>query len=336
MIQTKAIDVCAILFFCSSFSFAAGKPLTVAADGSGDFKTVQEALAAVPEKSSEPTILKIKAGTYEGPVAVPASKPFVSFLGEDAEKTIITWNRNVKDPVPEGADRTNPGVHIVGDNFRAENITFRNTSGDRGQGLAARVDSDRAVFKNCRFLGWQDTLMTNRGRQYFKDCYLEGRVDFIYGDGVAVFEHCHIHSKNGGYITAASTPPERPFGFVFVRCKLTGDAVPWTDPAATEPGKVWKMPNAHLGRPWRPYASVAFVECEIGDHIKPEGWNNWGKTENELTARFAEFGNTGPGAYPEQRAPWAKHLSKDEAAKITPQAVLAGSDGWNPAGESAR
>ena len=323
-----------VLLLGSSLSLATGKTITVAADGRGDFKTLQEAIAAVPERSPVRTTLHIKAGTYEGPVVVPISKAQVTFEGDDAQTTIITWDRNVKDAIPEGADRTNPGVHILGDGFRAENITFRNTSGDRGQGLAVRIDADRVFFKNCRLLGWQDTLMANSGRQYFQDCYIEGRVDFIYGDATAVFEQCQLHSKNGGYITAASTPPERPFGFVFLHCKLTGDDVPWVDPTGTAPAKVWKLPNAQLGRPWRAHASVAFLECEMGDHIKPEGWNNWGKTENETTARFVEFGNTGRGAQQDKRVPWAKLLSKEEAAKITAKSVLVGTDGWNPASES--
>lgn len=329
----RATACATTLLVLSSLSFAAQKTMTVAADGSGDFKTLQEALAAVPENSAERTVVRIQAGTYDGPVVVPATKPLVTLRGEDAGTTIITWDRSVKDPLPDGADKTNPGVHVVGDGFHAENITFRNTAGDHAQALAVRVDADRVVFKNCRLLGWQDTLMANKGRQYFKDCYVEGRVDFIYGDGTAVFDGCHIHSKNGGYVTAASTPAERAFGFVFLRCKLTGDAVPWVDPTTTTPGKVWKLPNAHLGRPWRPHASVAFIECEMGEHIKPEGWSNWGKSETEATARFAEFGNTGPGAQSDKRVPWMKTLTLEEAARITPESVLAGSDDWKPSAE---
>lgn len=328
---------CAVaLWLGASLSFAADKSITVAADGTGDFKTVQEAIAAVPEGSNERTILHIKVGIYAGPVVVAASKKNVTFVGDDEQTSIITWDRNVNDPKPDGADGTNPGVHLLGDGFRAEHVTFRNTSGDHGQGLAVRVDADRVVFKNCRFLGWQDTLMANKGRQYFSDCYIEGRVDFIYGDGTAVFERCHIHSKNGGYVTAASTPPERAFGFVFFDCKLTGDDVPWVDATAAKPPKVWKLPNTQLGRPWRGYASVAFLRCEMGEHVKPDGWNNWGKAENETTARFVEFGSTGPGAHPEQRVPWAKQLSKETADQITPKSVLAGTDGWNPTEEQKR
>jgi pectinesterase len=306
--------------------------LMVAADGSGDFKTLQEALAAVPEKGGEGTVLHLKPGVYEGPVVVPVAKRRMSFEGDDAERTIITWNRNMKDPVPVGIDGFNPGVQILGDGFRAENLTFQNTSGDRGQGVAVRVDADRVVFQKCRFLGWQDTLMLNRGRQYFRECYIEGRVDFIFGDGTAVLDHCQVHSKNGGFITAASTPAEKPFGFVFLHCQLTGDTVPWVNPDANADAakKAAKLPNTLLGRPWRPHASVAFIQCEMGAHLKPGGWDNWGKAENEGTARFVEFGNTGPGAAVEGRVPWAKRLTADDAAKITVSAVLAGRDGWKP------
>jgi len=145
--------------------FALGKTITVAADGSGDFKTVQDAIAAVPDKSSERTILHIKAGTYRGPIIVPKNKSNVTLEGEDKATTIFTYDRNVRDAIPPGVDAFNPGVHVRGDDFRAENITFENTSGDHGQALALRVDGDREVFKNCRIIGWQDTLMVNNGRQ---------------------------------------------------------------------------------------------------------------------------------------------------------------------------
>jgi pectinesterase len=319
-----------IVFLTDGVSFAAEKQITVAADSSGDFKTVQEAIAAAPDKSAERTIIHIKSGTYQGHFIVPKNKINITLKGEATETTILTWDKNVNDPKPEGSNKFNPGFFVQGNDCCAENLTIQNTAGDRGQALAVRVDADRIAFKHCRLLGWQDTLMINNGRQYFKDCYIEGRVDFIYGSGMAVFENCTIHSKNGGYITAASTPQEKPYGFVFLNCKLTGDDKPWTNPAVVEAPKVGKKPNALLGRPWRPYASVAFINCEIGDHIKPEGWSNWGKVENESTARFAEYGNKGPGATLDKRAPWTKLLSKAEADKITVQSVLAGSDNWKP------
>lgn len=327
----KFLGMCWLCLVCLSVSLRAAEvTCTVAADGSGNYKTIQEALAAVPHGRTERTVIRLRAGTYEGPVVISVQDGPISLKGEEPQTTIIDWNRNVKDLIPEGADRTNPGVHVLAADFHSENVTFRNSSGDHGQGLAMRVDGDRAVFWKCRFLGWQDTLMVNKGRDYFKDCYLEGRVDFIYGDGTAFFDHCEIHSKNGGYVTAASTPADHAYGFVFVHCKLTGDDIPWVDPSGQTTQKVWKLPNTNLGRPWRPYASVTFMECEMGSHIVPAGWNNWGKTENEATARYAEFDNSGPGAAPEPRVPWAKRLTKEDAAGITAQSVLGGQDKWSP------
>lgn len=219
---------------------------------------------------------------------------------------------------------------MLADDFRAENLTMENTSGDHGQALALRVDGDRAVFNHCRLLGWQDTLMVKNARQYFTNCYIEGRVDFIYGSAAVVFDHCEIHSKNGGHITAANTPQDHPFGFVFLKCKLTADPKPWTD-AVGIPANTNSAPKADLGRPWRPYASVTYLNCEMGDHIKPEGWNNWRNPTNELTARFAEHNSSGPGANPEARFKWTKQLTQAEAERITIESVLGGSDAWNPA-----
>ena len=330
MSPTRLTRMAALLVCCGA-CLAEAKTITVATDGSGDFKTLQEAVAAAPDKGPERIIIHIKAGTYQGPVIVPKAKPNVSFEGEDAATTIITCDKNVNDPIPAGSDKFNPAVQIVGDDFRAEKLTIQNTSGDHGQALAMRLDSDRVVVKNCRLLGWQDTLMVNNGRQYFESTYIEGRVDFIYGSGTAVFDRCTIHSKNGGYVTAASTPQDHPFGFVFLNCKLTGDDVPWQAPPGTpnvKPSKPSKP--TYLGRPWRPYGSVSFIGCELGDHIRPEGWHNWGKAENEKTARYAEYGNTGPGAKADKRVTWSKQLTKEEANHITVEKVLGGSDGWKP------
>lgn len=312
----------------------AGKEITVAADGAGDFKTIQEAIAAAPENSTQPVVIKIKAGTYQGPVVVPENKPNLHFEGDGSDKTILTWDRNVHDPIPLGSNIFNPGVQILGNDFEAEKLTIENTSGDHGQALALRIDSDRDVLRSCRITGWQDTLMVNNGRAFFKDCYIEGRVDFIYGSATAVFDHCEIHSKNGGHVTAASTPQDHPFGFVFLHCNLTGDGEPW-NPATTNPTttltahKPGKM--ADLGRPWRPYASVAYIECEMGDHIMPAGWNNWRNAANEKTARYCEYNSTGPGADPDKRVKWSHQLTADEAAKFTIPNIFGGTDGWNPA-----
>jgi pectinesterase len=194
------------------------------------------------------------------------------------------------------------------------------------------VDGDREVFNNCRMLGWQDTLMVNKGRQFLTNCHIEGRVDFIYGSATAVFTHCEILSKNGGHITAANTPQDQPYGFVFMNCVLKGDSQPGLDVAghATNPPTDGKPAKADLGRPWRPYASVCYLNCEMGAHIKPEGWNNWRNPANETTARFSEYNSTGPGANPEARFKWTHQLTPDEAKSMTLDKILGSSDEWNP------
>lgn len=303
----------------------------VASDGSGTHLTVQAAIAAAPDNSTRPFNILVKPGTYHGPFIIPKEKPHVCLTGEEMENTILTWPYNVNDKQPAPAYSFNPGMAIVGNDFCAKNLTIQNTSGDHGQALAVRVDADRAVFEHCRITGWQDTMMLNNGRDYFTNCYIAGRVDFIYGSATAVIDHCEIHSRNGGHVTAASTPQNQPFGFVFLDCKLTGDSVPWVNPTnATVATNSTKRAMADLGRPWRAYASVAYIRCEMGDHIKPEGWNNWRNPTNELTARFSEYKSIGPGANPGQRAKWAKQLTDDKAASMTVENILRGSDGWKP------
>ena len=304
----------------------------VSADGSGTHVTVQGAVAAAPENGARLFTILLKPGIYEGQILIPKNKRNVRLMGEELENTILTYGLNVQE-TNAGTDRSfkGTGVIVLADDFRAENITFRNTSGDHGQALALRVDGDRAVFRHCRMLGWQDTLMINSGRQYFTNCYLEGRVDFIYGSAAAVFDRCEIHSRNGGHITAASTPQNHPFGFVFMNCTLTGDPLPWANPTNAGVAQGAKNPMADLGRPWRPFASVAYLNCEMGGHIKPAGWDNWRNPTNELTARYAEYRSTGPGANPGARVPWSKQLTAAEADQITTASVLGGSDAWNPA-----
>lgn len=306
-----------------------GFDAVVSADGSGSHATLQAAIAAAPESSTKPFRILLKAGKYEGQIIVPKTKRNVRLVGEELENTVLTYALNVYETNAATDMRfKGTGVVVQGDDFRAENLTFQNTSGDHGQALALRVDGDRAVFDHCRMLGWQDTLMINNGRQYFTNCYIAGRVDFIYGSATAVFDRCQIHSKNGGHVTAASTPQEKPFGFVFIACKLTGDPVPWVNPTNTLAAKSEKKPMADLGRPWRPYASVTYINCEMGDHIKPDGWNNWGKTDNENTARYSEYNSSGPGGNSSARVKWSKQLTDAEAGNYTVENVLKGSDNW--------
>jgi pectinesterase len=183
-----------------------------------------------------------------------------------------------------------------------------------GQAVAVWVDGDKAAFVNCRFLGFQDTLYTfGRGsRQFYKGCYIEGTVDFIFGSSTAWFEDCDIFCKRGGYVTAASTPDTARFGYVFSHCRIGGDA-----PAG----------SFGLGRPWRPYAKTVFLHCELGAMIRPEGWDPWDKESNKKTAYYAEYQSSGPGAAPNKRVPWSHQLTEAEAQAYTRDNVL---HGWQP------
>ena len=268
-----------------------------------------------------------------GPIVIPKQKSHIFLLGEETENTVLTWPYNVNDRKGIATNQFDPGVLVNSDDFKAGNFTIENTSGDHGQALAMMVNGDRAVFNRCRILGWQDTLMVNNGRQYFTNCYIDGRVDFIYGSATAVFDHCEIHSRDGGHVTAASTPQNHPVGFVFLDCKLTGDSTPWVNPANTNTAVAAAPKNARadLGRPWRAYASVTYLNCWMGDHINPEGWNNWRNPTNELTARFSEYESTGPGANPAARVKWSRQLTAAEAGALTVENILPGSDEWKPA-----
>jgi pectinesterase len=314
------------------------KDITVAADGNGDFKTVQAAVDAVPANNPDRIVIHIKPGTYKEKLLIPADKPFVTFKGEGTkpDDTVLTYDWSAshrgEDGRPIGTFNSF-ATRVAGHDFVAENITFQNSAGETGQALAMSADGDRLTFRNCRFLGWQDTLYANYGRQYYVNCYLEGRVDFIFGNATAVFDRCEIHSKAGGHVTAASTPQDHPFGYVFLDCKLTGSDIGWhatTRPELLQTPSTKPAPKATLGRPWRPYAAVAYLRCDFGPHIHPRGWDNWRKAENEKTARYSEYKCTGPGADRSQRVTWARELSDEEAAKYTVQNILAGSDEWNP------
>jgi pectinesterase len=298
----------------------AGRTLVVASDGSGPYRSVQAAIDAVPAGNKELLTIHIKPGTYRERIALPRDKVRIRLIGEDALKTMLTFDLNARslglDNQPIGTMRSTSTV-IWASDFVAENLTFANaTPRDVAQALAMAANGDRQVFRHCRFLGWQDTLYVGAGRKYFEDCSIEGGVDFIFGPGTAVFKNCEIHSKRQGYVTAASTPREVARGFVFIDCRLTGanDLTPRT---------------VYLGRPWRDYASVTFLHCTMGAHLRPEGWHNWQKPEREKTARYSEYGSIGPGATGE-RVGWSHQLKEGEAEAITLQAVLKGRDSWDP------
>jgi pectinesterase len=299
-------------------SLAAQTNLFVAADGTAKFKSVQEAIMAVPSGSREnPVVIHIAPGTYKELIYIQREKSFFKLVGENPTNTILTFNLYAgitnAEGKPIGTFKT-PSTTIDADDFTAENITFENSAGAVGQALAIRVDGDHAVFRNCRFVGWQDTMLLNRGRQYFGNCYICGHVDFIFGAATAWFEKCEIHSLRDGYLTAASTPEDQPFGFVFSHSKITG-----------EPDV-----KTYLGRPWRIYASTIYLNTDMSEAVRPEGWNDWKKPETHRTARYAEFDSTGAGASPTNRPGWTKQLTVAEAKQITVEKVLGGADDWDP------
>ena len=292
----------------------------VAADGSAPFHTIQEAVNAVPQSTTAERrwVILVRPGRYRELVYVQREKRFVSLVGEDPVTTVVTYDLHANmtglDGRPIGTFRT-PTAVIDADDFAAENLTFENAAGPVAQALAIRVDGDRAVFRNCRFLGWQDTIFLNRGRQYFEDSFIAGHVDFIFGGATAFFERCHVHAWRDGYITAAATPPEARFGFVFSHATITGQT---------------PDVRVYLGRPWRDFAAVAFVDTAMSNVVRPEGWHNWDRPEREQTVRYGERGSSGTGATPDRRVRWAASLSADEASHLTSVEVLGGQDRWDP------
>jgi len=293
---------------------------TVAKDGSGDFKYIQDAIDAMRVYPLAPITLYIRNGVYNEKIELPAGNTDVNFIGENADSTIVTFN----DYSGRGklTTFTSFTAKISGNRFYAQNITFANTAGRVGQAVALYVDADKAVFKYCRFLGDQDTVFAagETARQLFSDCYIEGTTDFIFGPATAVFQRCTIKEKSASYITAASTTPGKKFGFVFLDCKIE---------AAAEAAKIY------LGRPWRAHAKTAFIRCELPHQIIAGGWHNWGNSDNEKTVLYAEYKNTGPGASPGARATWSKQLTDREAAAYTPEHIFAavnaglpGEAGW--------
>ncbi len=318
----RVLSLALIVLAMGAGRLSAETNLYISADGSNQFATVQAAINATPQTtcSTNHCIIHIKPGIYKELIYVQREKHFVYLVGEDAGKTVVTYDLNARMPgadgKPMGTYRT-PTAVIDADDFTVENVTFENSAGPVGQALALRVDGDRVAFRNCRFLGWQDTVFLDRGRQYFEGCYITGHVDFIFGGATVFFEKCHIHCLTNGYITAASTPEQEPFGYVFSNCKITGEL----------PGA-----RTYLGRPWRAFSSVTYLNTEMSEVVTNVGWNNWKDPAREKTVRYAEFNSTGPGANPQARVPWSRQLTTAEAKAITSQKVLGGLDGWNPAG----
>lgn len=292
----------------------------VAADGSGDYTSLEQAIYKAgmgTGRADRPWLIRLKAGEYRERVYVQRERGNIIVRGDDPLHTVITSNLHAGSPGAGGKPVStfdSATVWIDGDGMVWEDVTMANTVGDQGPALALRADGDCLIFRRCRLLGYQDTVLVNRGRHYFEECYIEGRVDFIFGGATAYFSRCELHCLGSGYMTAASTPEEQMHGLVFADCVITGIE-----------GFL-----SYLGRPWREFAQTTFLRTRMSNMIRPEGWDNWGKPEREATSRYVESGSTGPGAALEQRAGWTKRLTAEEAKGITVESVLSGTDHWCP------
>ncbi len=306
---------------------------TVAPDGSGNFTTIQQAIFAVRDLSQQQVTIFIKKGVYHEKVIIPSWKTNISLIGESRDSTIITYEDYAgkklafRDEVLKTdtlRTYTSYTVLVKGNDCRIENITIRNTAGRVGQAVALHVEGDRFIAKNCTLLGNQDTLYTatDGSRQYYQDCYIEGTTDFIFGEATVVFKNCTIKSLINSYITAASTRPWQPYGFVLFNCHLIAD---------TAAKKVF------LGRPWRPSSKTVYIGTEMGAHILKEGWDNWRNPENEKTVLYAEYKSSGDGAAVADRVKWSKQLTGKEAGRYTLKNIFSARDDfWRQAGEQKK
>lgn len=295
--------------------------LFVARDGTAEFRNIDDAIEVCRAFMEYHKVIFVKKGTYKEKLIVPSWLTNIEICGEDRDNTIITYDDHANVFIP-GTDRKmgtfrTYTVRVDGNDITFRNITIENNAARLGQAVALHTQGDRLTFVNCRILGNQDTVYTGgiNTRLYFKDCHIEGTTDFIFGPSTAWFENCTILSRTDSYITAASTPQNVEYGYVFNRCKIV---------AAEGVSKVY------LGRPWRPYAHTLFMNCQLGKHILPVGWHNWSNTQNETTVRYCEYNNHGEGAATKERAAWTRQLTRKEAAKVTLENVFRQNGGWIP------
>lgn len=298
---------------------AAGKydnpdTLVVTRDGTGEFRTVDEAIEVCRAFMDYHKVIFVKKGVYKEKLIIPSWLQNIEICGEDINETVITYDDHANIN-KMGTFRTYT-LKIEGNDITLKNITIENNSARLGQAVALHTEGDRIKVINCRIIGHQDTIYTGVAgtRLFFKDCYICGTTDFIFGPSVAWFEGCTIESLVNSYVTAASTPKDQPFGYIFNNCRLT----------ARE-----GVNQVYLGRPWRDYGYTLFMNCELGRHIRPEGWHHWEK-QREQTARYLEYNNRGEGASTKERVAWSRQLTKKEAASITPEAVFSISNRWDP------
>lgn len=294
---------------------------TLTADGVNHFVHIQNALDHAPEPGPGGRLfLHIAPGTYAERLYVAQFRQRTTFLGEGKAPGDVVITAKQSGP-NTGGTFFSETVEVLADDFQADNVTFENTAGATGQALAISVTADRAIFKNCRFLGYQDTLFANYGRQYYVNSYIAGAVDFIFGNAAAVFDKSEIHVTHPGYLTAQSRISDKQAtGYVILNSKVTEDDLG---------GKTFS-----LGRPWRDYSRVVFINTELSASVEPGGWNDWKK--DPVHVFYGEYGSTGPGANASARVPWSHQLDKKAVAAFMPGKFLAGDDHWNPEAEAAK
>ncbi|MDR0680625.1 MAG: pectin esterase [Dysgonamonadaceae bacterium] len=313
----KTFFLCIFLVILST-AFAGEKDYNIVVDrnGRGDFRTIREAIESIRafDPAGQVTVF-IREGVYKEKLVLPTHICNVKIIGESVEKTIINYDDHANmDKM--GTFRTYTFL-VRGNDITIENLTIENTAQQLGQAVALHLEGDRIILRNCKILGNQDTIYTGREncRHYFENCYIEGTTDFIFGPSTCWFERCTIHCKKQSYITAASTPENIPFGYIFNHCTVT-----------TADG----ITKVYLGRPWRAFAMTLFMNCFFPEEICPEGWDNWRSEANEKTARYGEYNNSGKGAETGDRVKWSKILSAEEAAAYTLENVMKGCDNWHP------
>ncbi|MFT4168852.1 MAG: pectinesterase family protein [Dysgonomonas sp.] len=306
-----------LLFMLSVNCFSYEKTeIVVDRNGTGDFRNIQDAIDLLRTDDPRGQItIYVKNGYYKEKIILPAYITNVRIVGEDREKTIINYDDHANIN-KMGTFRTYTFL-LSGNDVILENLTIENSAAQLGQAVALHIEGDRIIVRNCRLLGNQDTIFAGRdgSRQYFENCYIEGTTDFIFGPSTVWFEKCTIHCKRNSYITAANTPQNVKYGFIFNRCNIT---------TAND------VDAMYLGRPWRDYAMTLFMNCTLPVTIKPEGWHNWNRPECEKTVRYMEYNNNGDGAKVAERVKWAEVISAEKAKQYTIEQVLAGCDNWNP------
>ena len=288
--------------------------IVVARDGTGEFRTIDEAIEVCRAFMDYHKVIYIKKGTYKEKLIIPQWLQNIELCGEDRDETIITYDDHANIN-KMGTFRTYT-LKIEANDITIKNLTIENNSPRLGQAVALHTEGDRLVFINCRMIGHQDTVYTGMPytRLFFKGCYICGTTDFIFGPSTAWFEDCTIESLVNSYVTAASTPKDAAYGYIFNNCRLIAKA---------------DVDKVYLGRPWRDYGYTLFMNCDLGTHIRPEGWHHWEK-QRENTARYLEYNNRGAGAQPQQRVSWSRQLTKKEVQQITPAKVFERQDNWNP------